>query len=215
MERIERTKTPPWLKPIYRDLGIKWRKRLHLNKKAVFFWNAGAKYEELKARLLEMTQHHCAYCDAYPLQRRIYATIDHFRPKRKYPNLAYCWLNLFPCCHHCQERNDFYDKKLLKPDKASYYFHLYFKIEWETGVIIPIEADKHDLEALARRECAQLTIKAFNWNKSGRPDDRLMELERFEALPPERQEAEWNDFCYRFMLRRGTDWIIPPEAAAE
>ncbi|MCP4348606.1 MAG: hypothetical protein GY795_24250 [Desulfobacterales bacterium] len=54
--------------------------------------------------------------EAYPLGISSEQTIEHFRPKWKYPKPAYVRPNLFICCNACQSaKGDKFDRKLLKP----------------------------------------------------------------------------------------------------
>ncbi len=39
--------------------------------------------------LLQMTAGHCAYCDGFPLDELGFPTIDHFRPKSRFPERAF------------------------------------------------------------------------------------------------------------------------------
>jgi len=48
-----------------------------------------------------MTQAHCAFCDGQ-IGAESRETVEHFRPKGLFPELAYAWDNLFPCCDLCQ-----------------------------------------------------------------------------------------------------------------
>ena len=54
----------------------------------------------------------CAYCEQ-PCQRptrsgssRNEETIDHFRPRSRFPNLQFDWLNLIYACKRCNQRKD-------------------------------------------------------------------------------------------------------------
>jgi uncharacterized protein (TIGR02646 family) len=57
----------------------------------------------LMGPLRRMTAGHCAYCDHFELGEGSRETIDHFRPKSAFPELAYAWDNLFPACDQCQQ----------------------------------------------------------------------------------------------------------------
>ena len=77
-----------------------------------------------------MTQRHCAFCDG-PLGIESRETVEHFRPKSKFPELAFAWENLFPCCDVCQShKGERFDLHLLKPDDDDYHFERYFVVNF-------------------------------------------------------------------------------------
>lgn len=197
MEKIERTEAPGWLKEKWRQWGKDWAAKYAKTKKGSSFqWrsNKNKGYDDLLEKLSGMTQYHCSYCDAYPMKRRIPSTIDHFKPKTRFPKDAYKWENLFLCCGLCQKRYEAFDKRLLKPDENSYSFDKYFDIDWVTGELKPNrDASPED------QERAIITIKLFRLNDNGKPDDRREELEVFEQL----ETPEIDKFSYRFFIKRG------------
>lgn len=76
--------------------------------------------------LVEQTGAHCSYCDGFPLMSA-YETIDHFKPKSKFPNDVCNWENLYVACAHCQNvKGTQYDDLLIRPDELSYDFNAYF-----------------------------------------------------------------------------------------
>ncbi len=76
--------------------------------------------------LMEQTDRHCSYCDGFPLLSAD-ETIDHFRPKSKFPNEVCHWENLYVACAHCQNvKGSEYDELLLRPDELNYHFNSYF-----------------------------------------------------------------------------------------
>ena len=54
----------------------------------------------------------CAYCERPCTQPTLAAntpdeeTVDHFRPRDRFPTLAFDWLNLVYACHRCNQRKD-------------------------------------------------------------------------------------------------------------
>jgi 5-methylcytosine-specific restriction endonuclease McrA len=115
MEKITRSKTPDWLTEKWQEWGEKWQSKYESTQKSNDFrWyrhkNQG--YDELVKELSKMTQHHCSFCDAYHKVKRIPHTIEHFKPKTKFPLLAYQWENLFLCCGICQKKGDDFDEDL-------------------------------------------------------------------------------------------------------
>ncbi|MCU0286539.1 MAG: TIGR02646 family protein [Acidobacteria bacterium] len=180
MEKIDRQEAPGWLKENCVQWGKEWAaKYAETKRSSAFQWhqyqNKG--YNDLLQDLAQMTQHHCSYCDAYPMGRRIPCTIDHFKPKTHFPLDAYKWENLFLSCGLCQEKGDTFHDLLLKPDEDRYSFDKYFDIDWVTGELKPNRnASPKD------RERAEITIKHFRLNDNGKPEDRQKELEMFEQM---------------------------------
>lgn len=77
--------------------------------------------------------------------------------------------------------------------RYNYDFDKYFDIKWETGELIPnSDASKKD----QRR--AEITIKLYNLNEYGKPNDRLEELEKFNNT-----DFDIDSFSYRFFLKVG------------
>ncbi|MDM8563142.1 hypothetical protein QUF54_07295, partial [Candidatus Marithioploca araucensis] len=176
MEKINRTEVPDWLKEKWQERGEKWQSKYASTKKSKDFqWyrNKNQGYDELVHELSEMTQYHCSFCDAYPMGSRIPHSIEHFKPKTKFPLLAYQWDNFFLCCGICQKKGDHFDEDLLKPDAENYDFDKYFDIKWDTGELIPnSDASEKD----QRR--AEITIRLYKLNEYGKPDDRIEELKK-------------------------------------
>lgn len=191
MIKLIRPKTPIWLQENYKKWGKKWEEN-HKNKQP---WKWFSYQNEqvnhlLLPELKKMSQNHCAFCDAYPMGR-IPNTIEHFRPKSKYPLLAYTWENLFLCCGNCQQKGEKYDKHLLKPDKNRYHFDNYFIYNFATGEIEPNPAKSEE-----HQQCAKITIEIYQLNKDFRNEDRRQEYQRF--INSKTQFVE--DFAYRFMF---------------
>lgn len=189
MNKIVRTPAPGWLKEKWEE----WAKKYSEGKK--FNWPQREKrYPELVERLSKMTKKHCSFCDAYPMIWKIPHTIEHFRPKTKFPLLAYQWDNLFLCCGICQKKGDEFDDRLLKPDDDSYHFDKYFIINWDTGKLTP-----NPEKSVSDQKRAEKTIKFYRLNKYGRPDARLEELESYKKT----KEPDIDKFSYRFFIERG------------
>lgn len=118
--------------------------------------------------LRRMTAGHCAYCDHFELGDGSRETIDHFRPKGRFPERAYAWDNLFPACDQCQQHKgeDFHDD-LLRPDEPGYRFERYFLFNNRTGMLeVNPRADADD------RRRAEHTLAALGLNRGRRPDAR-------------------------------------------
>ena len=196
MERIVRTDAPEFLKKKWQEWGHEWMEKLNLKNNAVFSWRCHNKKgrKEIEKALCLMTDNHCSFCDASHMGPRLKPTIEHFRPKSKFPEIAYQWENLFIACSLCQEKGDHFEETLLKPDEESYSFDRYFDIDWETGKLIPnIDSSPED------QERAKTTIKLFRLNENGKPEDRLWELDAYQN--PGNKNIE--GYSYRFFLKRG------------
>jgi len=139
MEKIKSSLTPEWLNEKWEQWGVEWNEKYKKTKKSSGFrWrqyqNKG--HKDLLEELLNISLYHCFFCDAYPMGMRLQCTIEHFRPKSKFPLLAYKWDNLFLSCRICQDKGDSFHEGLLKPDVESYKFDDYFDIVWSTGELI-------------------------------------------------------------------------------
>ena len=138
-----------------------------------------------------MTQEHCAFCDGR-IGTESRETVEHFRPKSEFPNLAYTWHNLFPCCDLCQSQKlEKFDEALLKPDAADYRFEEYFIANYKTGELEPLPNAPTEIK---RR--AEVTIDLYGLKLPTRNKARLREWERFVRDP----QACLDDYNYRFFL---------------
>lgn len=156
-----------------------------------FGWRSDLCYQLLRRALSNMTQGHCSFCDG-SVGSESRETVEHFRPKTVFPELAYTWDNLFVCCDVCQGKGDGFDELLLKPDEQEYSFERYFVNNYKTGEIEPNPAA--DVQDRAR---ALITIRLYQLNKDIRKLLRLRELKRFNYKP---EEDSIDDFNYRFFL---------------
>ncbi len=196
MKKITRTPAPDWLTEKCDEWGRQWQINYHRTQDSgKFRWRRNRKKgkDDLLRDLSAMTQHHCSFCDAYPMGRRLQPTIEHFRPKTIFPLLAYKWDNLFLCCRRCQEKGDNFDEKLLKPDADDYDFDTYFAIEWATGELKP-----NPVASSENQKKAEITIKLYKLNQHGKPEDRVAELEKFE----DSNNPDINEWSYRFFIER-------------
>ncbi|MDQ3130531.1 MAG: hypothetical protein M3Q99_07200 [Acidobacteriota bacterium] len=116
MIKVERIDSPKCLIDNYKKWGTELKAHWEVNPNYNFHWHGI--YDETTDALFTMTDNHCSFCDIQPLKQSG-ATIEHFKPKRKFPLLAYVWINLFYCCTNCQKKlAEFNDKcKPLKPTK--------------------------------------------------------------------------------------------------
>jgi uncharacterized protein (TIGR02646 family) len=157
--------------------------------KFAFNWRSQTCYREIKQQLLQITQGHCAYCDG-PLGTESRETVDHFRPKAQFPDLAYDWDNLFPCCDKCQSvKREQFDAALLKPDDPDYFFEHYFLVNYKTGELASLP-DANVYPAV------QVTLQIFGLNSPSRNKARIREREQFDRDP----SPILDDYNYRFFL---------------
>lgn len=153
--------------------------------------------EHLLGPLREMTASHCAYCDGFPLDVQALSTIDHFKPKSKFRDLAFAWQNLYLVCSACNFwKRDHWDEATLRPDDVGFDFLRYFIFDFASGRIEPNPRSDSDSQ---RR--AQATIELLGLNREGRPADRRRTLER-QRTPP-LSDGDRDDRAYRFLWELG------------
>lgn len=159
---------------------------------AAFSWRSAGCYQTIRSTLLEMTQSRCAFCDAF-VGAASRETVEHFRPKKHFPELAYLWSNLFPCCDVCQSsKRELFDELLLRPDDEAYSFSRYFVANFRTGEVDPSPAAPVEDQERARR-----TIAIYGMNIPQRKAARLREWRKFSA----RADQPLADFNYRYFLQ--------------
>jgi len=199
MNRCTRPLCPDWLEEHWQEWGEEYRNKLVENGSIKFSWKSweGKKVNlHLLPLLKEMTWNHCAYCDWFPMDTGTDPTIDHFRPKARFPLEAYHWPNLYLCCRQCQEKDDdHFSDELLRPDEEGYRFERYFIYNYRDGTIGPNPAaDEPD------RRRAELTRDHFKLNARGRPAARKRTLELFGKLSESDRVGLLPDFPFRFIL---------------
>ncbi len=181
MNKINRKPKPECLV----ENAQKWTKDLIEKRKTkpdYWYWQIykKEKVEHLLTPILsEMTNNHCSYCGLFSLEKNVGGgSIDHFKPKSTFPELAFEWTNLFIACPECQKLkgSDFPKRNLIKFDDIEYDFENWFDIEWKTGKIIA-NPDKTEKE----QSIAQTTIDWLGINKGSRPKARNDELEKYNG----------------------------------
>jgi uncharacterized protein (TIGR02646 family) len=181
MMPCERPPCPDWLAEHCEDWGAEYAVRLAQDPAYRFSWKRwpGARVNHRLLPLLsEMTKEHCAYCDWFPMDTGTDPTIDHFRPKARYPEEAYVWENLYLACRHCQEKDDDdFDESLLRPDEIDYRYERFFIYNHADGTLAPNPA-----ASSADQRRARITIDLLKLNSRGRPAARQRELQRFRDL---------------------------------
>lgn len=93
-------------------------------KKAV--WNK--KY--IKDQLLKMSHGKCCYCECKIGNGASEMHVDHFKPKKVYPELVVEWENLLPSCSYCNKKKSDHDtgeKPIIDPTNDNPKEYLYFK----------------------------------------------------------------------------------------
>ena len=109
MRKFTRLAEPDFLTDKWEQWGLDWERRKSENPGAAFNWRQHeneAVNQKLLPRLKEQTQDHCSFCDHFPVSPPSIETIEHFRPKARFPRDAYRWTNLYFCCTHCQQKGN-------------------------------------------------------------------------------------------------------------
>jgi uncharacterized protein (TIGR02646 family) len=94
------------------------------NKKDV--WNKSY----IKTALLEMSAGKCCYCECKLGEESKYLEVEHFHPKKLYPDEVVAWENLLPACKRCNNHKGEHDTKqepIIHPVKDNPKSHLFFK----------------------------------------------------------------------------------------
>jgi uncharacterized protein (TIGR02646 family) len=176
--KLNRPSSPDFLNEKWEEWGKAFENQRNKNPNFVFQWKTYQKetINKILLPLLQtMTAEHCAYCDGYPfgMSRE---TIDHFRPKSKFPLLAYQWENLFLCCDRCQTiKGEQFDILLLKPDEEDYFFENYFIINYKEGSISPNPMVNNEAQIRAKK-----TIELLKLNDKNLCENRKRALREFK-----------------------------------
>ncbi len=165
---------------------------------AAFYWpevDGIALNQLVFPTLRRMTAGHCAYCDHFELGDGSRETIDHFRPKSTFPELAYAWENLFPACDQCQQhKGEDFDDDLLRPDASDYRFERYFLFNSRTGMIeVNARASDDDQRRAAH------SIAALGLNRGRRPDARKRSFKNHFAPSRWRAGRDVDALPHRFL----------------
>jgi uncharacterized protein (TIGR02646 family) len=197
MMKLNRPPAPEFLQRYYKKWGREFAEKRKNNPTYTFNWKMykGKRVDQFLRQILDdMNRSHCTFCDSYPLGPSAEQTIEHFRPKSKYPRLAYVWHNLFLACNVCQKaKGEQFDKKLLKPDTEDYQFDTYFIVNYKTGKI-----EVNSSANFESQERAAMTIRMYGLNNYGRPHSRLRERKKYQELSS--KEYRLDDFSYRFFV---------------
>ncbi len=194
MNKITRIDAPDFLKKNANKWNTHFANKRKADSKFEFQWKTYQKKkvnELLIPFLQKFTQNHCSFCDDFPFTMSR-ETIEHFRPKSLFPNLAYTWENLFLCCDTCQSAKlEDFDEKLLKPDEKDYRFEDYFQCNYKTG-----ELEANETQSPENQEKAKITIKIYELNQEDRCKNRLRFLKYWENDADKIKD----EFPYRYFL---------------
>ena len=189
MRKFLRNEEPDFLKSNWEE----WEERRKVSRAASFHWHqiSGRSVNEILLPILKhQTQDHCSFCDNFPVSPPSIETIEHFRPKSKFPRDAYRWENLFFCCMYCQQKGDGFDELMLRPDAEEYFLNRYFRFDYTLGTIEPNpRASSKD------QERARLTIKFYRLNER-HPTFRKLWMARRAKL----RDEDIDTFPYRDYL---------------
>jgi len=121
-------------------------------------------------------------------------TVEHFRPKIRFPDLSYSWGNLYYCCNACQNSKlERWDDALLCPDHTEYERVKYFEFDFTTGEIKP-----NALASADDQQRADLTIDHYGLNSTARQRNRQLISRRWSRRAESIEEP--NEWPYRDYL---------------
>jgi uncharacterized protein (TIGR02646 family) len=122
-------------------------------------------YLTLRNELKNLTESHCSFCDGYPLKVTSKETIEHFFPKKEYPELTYSWNNLFYCCDQCQSyaNGDMFSETIIRPDQ-DYDFERLFYFDPLDGEIKIIECI--ETQSMTMFDKAKKILERYGINKN-------------------------------------------------
>ena len=167
------------------------------------YWNWNwhqYKYKRVEQILIEplakITDECCSYCNIRPVRKgALKPSIDHFKPKSEYPELAFEWTNLFLSCYQCQEykSSSFPVIEPLKPDTAEYDFDYWFEPNFKTGEIFPNSTRNKN-----EQKRAKVTIEWLGLNKDSRPTSRNNALEEYNKC----EDADISNWSYPYFQKK-------------
>jgi uncharacterized protein (TIGR02646 family) len=157
----------------------------------------GSRYghKEIKDALELMFGKKCAYCEgAYSATS--YVHVEHFRPKAKYPCLAYRWTNLLPLCTVCNINKG--DTFPLGPDGADAVFNINNDDTDDALLIDPTREDPTNflyfegaLIVADKNTRGFLMIKTCQLNRSNLEDARRRLLRNVDKAIGKYELADW------------------------
>ena len=144
----------------------------------------------------------CGYCerqcDANGEHSGRQPTLDHFRPRSRFPRLTYEWTNWIFSCRQCNveyKQDKWPDQGYVDPcaAEAPEYPERYFDYDDDTGELIP----KAGITVDARRK-ANRTIRDLGLNSINLRVDRLNWIDWLKERLAERPFAEWPALFERY-----------------
>ncbi len=196
MRKLQRPSTPPQFDEHAEKWTTQWLNLRKQNPRGFAWYTIEGRTARNWALpvLLSMTQGHCSFCDAFPLEDRMKIPVEHFRPKThdEFAHLAFEWTNLYYCYSYCQsEKRDQWEDGLIGPDEPDYEFQRYFVFDYTNGSILPSPMGLHLGQARA-----EITIRLFGLDSVARCQHRMLEFRKFSDAV----SREINDWAYRDYL---------------
>ena len=159
-------------------------------------------WQKLRSKLGSQTNNICWYCE-----RQCGAgggvgwrepTVDHFRPRSRFPQLVYEWTNWIFSCYMCNvvnKQDKWPDTGYVDPCAADYSEHPahYFDYDVLTGELVP----KEGLSRTARQKAIH-TINDLGLNKRDVRDLRFGQIYRFRRDLLSMPTADQQDFIESF-----------------
>jgi 5-methylcytosine-specific restriction endonuclease McrA len=155
--------------------GNTWKTGTHGWRWKPFGVSIGEVNQLLLPLMIEIFGDKCAFCNNGPIYNHPsakYYTLEHFKPKDRslFPEYAYQWENLYPCCQMCNhERGNQVDALLLRPDDIAYDFDIHFEVK-STG------------ELIHKTPNADVTIHFYQLNRPSLIKDRREKVEEVEMF---------------------------------
>lgn len=195
MRSFTRLNPPQTIVDNWEEIGRQYAQKRHINPSYSFSWPQ-YNYQRLNQialpTLLAQTDHHCSYCDKFPLHKGD-ESIDHFKPKTNplYYLIVSQWENLYLACKHCQDsKKGNYNDFILRPDAPDFSFSRYFRYNYTNHTI-----EINPIATLEDQQKAMSTIEVFSFNYPAVKTSRRYAFERFFQIFP-----DLNDSNYRFMF---------------
>ncbi len=181
MRKFTRAAEPAVLQANCTKWNAQWVERCQAAPSPAFAWyvaDGKSAREHILPALRAQTQRHCSFCDAFPVEGVSIETIEHFKPKSRFPEHAYTWTNLYYCCDACQNaKREQWDELLIQADADGYSFARYFEFDFTTGEIRP-----NPLAAKEDREQAIITIRVYGLDSEPRRRNRLLQARQFVKI---------------------------------
>ena len=127
-------------------------------------------WRRFRGKLGERSGGNCWYCerrcDGESEDAAKSPTVDHFRPRNRFPELAYSWVNWVFSCHRCNQEKggDWPETGYVDPSAADERERpeIYFDCDADTGEIIPIAGLTSEARARAQRTIDDLGLNRLD-----------------------------------------------------